>query len=257
MGDIATAARRLAATLACLFAAGAAAQDTAAHAPLAYVDWLSHAAVGGLAALAGIFAHRAWSRRRWRAAPAGLVNEAVLALDLVDSTQLADRHGDALAMRARMLLERRARAAASAHGAAFVETTGDGCMMTFASVDAAARAAAKLLRGLQERPPDMAPGPPLEVRAGLAYGELVLDVRGARHGAVINKAFRLMSADAAAFVAVEGEPRLAQIPERNRAFVDEDASHVLEAARFPLRQVGVCRLKGFAGFHRVYELQQG
>lgn len=219
------------------------------------LDETSHVLVGALAAIAGMFAHRAWSRRRWRRAPAATVTEAVLAVDLVNSTQLATRHGESVAMRARNVLERRALAAAEEPGVTFVENTGDGCMMTFPSVVAAVQAAAKLLRGLRDRPPDMAPSPPLEVRAAVTYGEILLDARGARHGATINEAFRLMGVAAGDFVAVEGEARLDEIPDRNRVFLDEDAANELRAADFAVRQVGVCRLKGFSGFHRVYELQ--
>ena len=32
------------------------------------------------------------------------------------------------------------------------------------------------------------------------------------------------------------------------------AANELACAEVPFRQVGVCRLKGFSGFHRVYEL---
>jgi class 3 adenylate cyclase len=220
----------------------------------AYLDWMSHVLVGVVAAVAGVLAHRAWSRRRWHRAPAGVVVEAVLAVDLVNSTWLATHHGEGLAMRARNVLERRALAAANSQGVTFVENTGDGCMMTFPSVLAAAQAAAKLLRGLHDRSPDMAPGPPLEIRAAVTYGEILLDARGARHGAAINKAFRLMSVLNDAFVAVEGEERQPEIPDRNRVFLDEDAANELGSAQVALRQVGVCRLKGFNGFHRVYEL---
>jgi class 3 adenylate cyclase len=219
------------------------------------LDDMSHVVVGMAAAAGGMLIHRAWTRRRWRPAPAATVIEAVLALDLVESTQLADRHGDALAMRARNVLERRALAAAEPRGVTFVETTGDGCLMTFPTVAAAAQAAAKLLQGLRERAPDMSPGPPLELRAGLAYGEILLDARGARHGAVIHKAFRMMAVPGEAFVSVEGEPRSPEIPDRNRVLLDEDAAVELRASEFKLRQVGVCRLKGFSGFHRAYELQ--
>lgn len=215
----------------------------------------SHILVGALAAIAGVFAHRAWTRRRWRPAPAATVTEAVLAVDLVNSTQLATRHGESVAMRARNVLERRALAAAEQPGVTFVENTGDGCMMTFPSVVAAVQAATKLLRGLRDRPPDMAPSPPIEVRAAVTYGEILLDARGARHGATINEAFRLMGVAAGDFVAVAGEERLDGIPDRNRVFLDEDAANELRAADFAFRQVGVCRLKGFSGFHRVYELQ--
>lgn len=219
------------------------------------LDDLSHVVVGMAAAVGGMLIHRAWTRRRWRPAPAAVVVEAVLALDLVESTQIADRYGDTLAMRARNVLERRALAAAEPYGTTLVETTGDGCMMTFPTVAAAAQAASRLLRELRERPPDISPGPPLEVRAGLTYGEILIDARGARHGAVINKAFRLMGVPGDAFVSVEGEPRSPEIPDRNRVLLDEDAAVELRAPEFRLRPVGVCRLKGFSGFHRAYELQ--
>ena len=228
---------------------------TAAMAPAFYGEWTFHVLVGVLAAAAGVLAHRAWSRRRWRRAPAGVVVEAVLAVDLVNSTWLATHHGEELAMRARNLLERRTLAAANPQGVTFVENTGDGCMMTFPSALAAAQAARTLLRSLRDRPPEMAPGPPLEVRAAVTYGQILLDSRGSRHGAAINEAFRLMSVPGDAFVIVEGEERMSEIPDRNRVFLDEDAAHELESAAVPIRQVGVCRLKGFSGFHRVYELR--
>ncbi|OGA16531.1 MAG: hypothetical protein A3I63_11635 [Betaproteobacteria bacterium RIFCSPLOWO2_02_FULL_66_14] len=253
-------AAAVAVALVSLFGADHAAAQIAPTPPLIHFDWgsifdyASHALVGALAAGAGVLAHRAWSRRRWRRGPAGTVTEAVLAVDLVDSTQLATRYGENLAMRARNLLERRALAAAGS-SVTFVENTGDGCMMTFPSVIAATRAAIKLLRGLHDRPPDMAPGPPVEVRAAVTYGEILLDARGVRHGAAINEAFRLMSVAGEAFVAVEGEERLEKIPDRNRVFLDEDAANELRSANVAFRPVGVCRLKGFGGFHRVYELQ--
>jgi class 3 adenylate cyclase len=183
------------------------------------------------------------------------VVEAVLAVDLVNSTWLATHHGEDLAMRARNVLERRMLAAAKPEGVTFVESTGDGCMMTFPSVLAAARAARTLLRGLRDRPPEMAPGPPLEVRAAITYGQLLLDWRGSRHGATINEAFRLMGVPSDAFVVVEGEERLAEIPDRDRVFMDEDSANELKSGDLTFRQVGVCRLKGFGGFHRVHELR--
>ncbi len=219
------------------------------------LDETSHILVGVMAALAGVFAHRAWSRRRWRRAPAGVVVEAVLAVDLVNSTWLATHHGEELAMRARHVLERRALAAAKPEGVTFVENTGDGCMMTFPSVRAAAQAARTLLLGLRERPPEMAPSPPLEVRAAITYGQILLDSRGSRHGATINETFRLMGVQSDAFVNVEGEERLTEIPDRNRVFLDEDAANELASTSVAFSQVGVCRLKGFSGFHRVYRLR--
>ncbi len=241
--------------LAFLISAGNAMAQSAAPTSRFLLDETSHILVGVVAALAGVLAHRTWSRRRWRRAPAGVVVEAVLAVDLVNSTWLATHHGEDLAMRARHVLERRTLAAAKPEGVIFVENTGDGCMMTFPSVRAAAQAARTLLLGLRDRPPEMAPGPPLEVRAAITYGQILLDSRGSRHGATINETFRLMGVPIDAFVSVEGEERLAEIPDRNRVFLDEDAANELTSTDASLRQVGVCRLKGFSGFHRVYELR--
>lgn len=152
-----------------------------------YLDWMSHVLAGVVAAVLGVLAQRTWARRRWRRAPAALLNEAVLAVDLVNSTHLASHHGDGVAMRTRNLLERRTLA-------------------------------------------------------------------GVRHGAAINKAFRLVSVPADAFVAVEGEERMQPISDRNRVLLDEDAVHELGNAPVSLRKVGVCRLRGFGGYHRVFEL---
>ena len=88
----------------------------------------------------------------------------------------------------------------------------------------------------------------------MTYGEILLDSRGARHGAAMNKAFRLMGVQSEAFVSVAGEEGLSEIPDRNRVFMDEDAANELRSTDAAFRQVGVCRLKGFSGFHRVFEL---
>lgn len=158
-------------------------------------------------------------------------------------------------MRARNFLAQRSLAAARACGVTFVENTGDGCMMTFPSVRAAVHAAAALLTEIRSRPPSLAPAPALEVRAAITYGEILLDSLGGRHAAAISKAFRLMAVKPDAFVAVAGEERVEEIADRNRLLLDEDAAGALGPSEGPIRQIGVCRLKGFGGFHRVFELR--
>jgi class 3 adenylate cyclase len=219
-----------------------------------YREWTFHVLIGVIAAAAAYLVYRARVRRRWRPAPAGSTSEAVLAVDLVDSTHLATHHGGQVAMRARNLMEDRARAAGQAHGVGFVEHTGDGALMTFPSVAAAVEAAILLLRRFQEPPPDPAPGPGLAVRAAVTYGEILLDSRGARHGVAINKAFRLITVAPAAFTQVEGEDRVREVPDRNRILVDEEAMNELSGAGVPFRFVGFCRLKGFTGLHAIYQI---
>ena len=208
--------------------------------------------VGAAAAGAGLVAYRTMRVRRRRAVSA--VAEAVLVVDLVESTHLATHYGDTLAMRARNALKDLALAAAERRGVAFAESTGDGWFMTFPSVAAALGAATDLLHGLRERPPDLSPAPPLEARAAITYGEILLDPRGHRHGAAINKAFRLVGLSPASFARVEGEAEAPSVPDRNRILLDEGATQELRAAEAPRRFVGFCRLKGFSGLHRVHQV---
>lgn len=211
----------------------------------------------GVAGAVGAFAvyRVARFRQRPRRGPAGFVTEAVLVVDLVGSTHLATHYGDGLAMQARTTLKDRALAAAQKHGLAFAENTGDGYFMTFPSVAAAIRTAVELLKNLKDQPPDLSPGPPLQVRAGISYGEILLDTGGNRHGATINKAFRLEGLNREAFAQMEGGTPAQEIPDRNRIFLDEEAAHEARASDIPMRFVGFASLKGFSGLHGVYELQ--
>jgi class 3 adenylate cyclase len=210
--------------------------------------------VAGIAITAiGVVVYRAarsWRRRR--RGPASFVSEAVLVVDLVESTRLATHFGDGLAMRARNALRERARAAAEGRRLTFAEHTGDGYLMTFASVGDAVGTAIALLQGLRDRPPDLSPGPPLAVRAGVSYGEILLDRTGARHGAVINKAFRLegLAPDAIDTRGDAGASRA--IPARDRILLDEDAAQELKGEGLPVHLLGLSPLKGFSGLHQVY-----
>ncbi len=204
---------------------------------------------------AGLVAYRVGrARRRRRPGPASFVSEAVLVVDLVDSTTLATHYGDGLAMRARTILRERALAAVEGQGLAFAESTGDGYLLTFPSVVGAVKTATALLTDLRDRPPDLSPGPPLAVRAGISYGEILLDARGGRHGAAMNKAFRLEGLSCESFAPVGQKGRPPEVPDRNRIFIDEEAAKELGDAGAPQRLVGFCSLKGFSGLHRVYEV---
>ncbi len=212
--------------------------------------------VGAAVAAAGLVAYRL-VRVRWRRrqVPAGFVTEAVLVVDLVQSTHLATHYGDGLAMKARTIVKDRTRAIAEGWRLVFAESTGDGYFMTFGSVADAVRTAVELLADLRARPPDLAPAPAPEVRAGITYGEILLDGRGIRHGAVINKAFRIEGVTREAFVQLEEGAEGAEFPDRNRILLDEEAAEEGRSGGFLSASVGFCRLKGFSGLHRVYQVR--
>jgi len=210
---------------------------------------LATVVVAGTGFVAFWLIQKQWRRRR---GPMNFVSEAVLVVDLVNSTFLATHYGEGFAMRARNTLKDRTMEVAEAHGLIFAENTGDGYFMTFPSVLQAVRTAVELLKGLKDRPPDMSPGPPLELRTGISYGEILIDDRGARHGTTINKAFRLEGLSPESFVQKEGD---GEVRDCNRILLAEEAEQELRLPDITLRSVGFCTLKGFSGLHRVFEVQ--
>jgi class 3 adenylate cyclase len=155
-------------------------------------------------------------------------------------------------MQARNALRERALGAAESRRLTFAEHTGDGYLMTFASVVDAVRTAIALLEDLRDRPPDVSPGPSLAVRAGISYGEILLDETGARHGAVINKAFRLEGL-APDDIDTRGDAGTSRaIPARDRILLDEDAAQELKTEGLRVHLLGLSPLKGFSGLHHVY-----
>jgi class 3 adenylate cyclase len=212
---------------------------------------LSGLAIAGAGFLASRIVRRRWRQRK---GPVEFVSEAVLVVDLVSSTHLATHYGNGLAMRARNLLKDRTLTAAETRGLTFAENTGDGYFMTFSSVAKAVEAAVTLLKDLKDRPSDPSSGPPLKLRAGISYGEILLDGNGSRHGAVINKAFRLESLSRESFDRLQGGTPLMEIPESDRIFIDEEAAQELRHNDIPHRFIGFCNLKGFSGLHRVFEI---
>jgi class 3 adenylate cyclase len=241
-------------------ASGRAMEPPAVSAPVSneWKEWAFLVLVGVVTTAAGSFAFWfARSHGRRRSGPASFVTEAVLVVDLVDSTRLATHYGDGLAMQAKNVLKDRTLAATEGHGLAFAESTGDGYFMTFPSVLNAVQVAIGLLKDLKDRPPELSSGALLAVRAGICYGEILLDGGGIRHGAVINRTFRLEGITREAFAEVEGGIERETIPEQNRIFLDEEAAEELRTAEIPLRFVGFCSLKGFSGLHRVYEVLWG
>lgn len=211
--------------------------------------------VGVVIAAVGLVAFRV-SRGRWhlKNGPVEFVSEAILVVDLVNSTHLATHYGDIVAMNATNAIKERTLTAAEGRGLTFAGDTGDGYFLTFRFVTDAVQSAIALLTDLRERPPDLSPGPGLEARIGISYGQIILDRRSLRHGAAINKAFRIEGVSRESFAQLEGERKICEVPERNRIFLDEDAAQELRSGKIPLRPVGFCRLKGFSGLHRIFEV---
>jgi class 3 adenylate cyclase len=115
------------------------------------------------------------------------------------------------------------------------------------------RAAVKILQNAEGYNKDAPEKERIELRVGISYGELALDEQRERHGAAINKAFRIEGLKKEDQQSMGGGLEPEDFPEKNRIFVSEETKEeIKDVPEIPVHQVGVFDLKGFTGLHRIY-----
>jgi class 3 adenylate cyclase len=167
--------------------------------------------------------------RRWRTFPDGFANRALVTLlltDVVGSTALATRLGDAAWDDLLATHYEAARAELERFGGHEVGTTGDGMVATFTGPAAALQCAAALTQG--------APAHGLHIRAGVHVGEVELvgnDVRG---------------------VTVHEAARIKEQAGADEVFVSETTQALASASGLAFEDRGVHELKGLDAERRLF-----
>ena len=181
------------------------------------------------------------------------IHEAILVVDLCESTKMAVTQGDVFAMRIKNKMKACVREVAQSFGATFLENIGDGYMVTFPTGADAVRAAVKILQNAEEYNKTVPEKEKIDLRIGLNYGEMVLDEQGGRHGAALNKVFRIEG------ITKEQQQNLGEglkpeeFLDKNRIFMSEEIKEeIKDMGDIHAQLVGVFDLKGFTGLHRIY-----
>jgi pSer/pThr/pTyr-binding forkhead associated (FHA) protein len=186
--------------------------------------------------------------------PKSLV-EAVLVLDLCDSTTMANRYGDAFALQIKEALRGLVKPIFTQAGVSFLKGTGDGFLATFPDLTKAVESAVRILQEKGDVLPKASDGRSPMLRFGIHFGQTHVDSDGDRQGDVINMAFRLEGAGTSGFHETRGGLEKDSLPLQDRVFVSEHAHAELDRlGGLPSRLVGFFDLKGLAGRHRVYEV---
>jgi class 3 adenylate cyclase len=182
------------------------------------------------------------------------LREAIVVLDMCNSSALANQFGDEQAMKVKRELRRHYLPTARRWGAQFVKSTGDGYLVTFSRARDAVGASVQILQYLQGYNRTVLASEQLRLRFGLNCGETMVDADGDRHGNAVNVAFR-----------VEGvrEEHRQEPAEEGENFRLEDRVYMTSnvyAELPPLAQaachlVGRFVLKGIAEQQLLYEVQ--
>jgi class 3 adenylate cyclase len=160
---------------------------------------------------------------------------AVLVTDIVGSTELTTRLGDAAALELVRVHDALVRRALAAHDGREVKHTGDGIMAAFEDVANAVRSAAEIQRRFSLYNAEACES--LRVRIGIHAGEPVAN-HNDLFGATVQLAFRLCSEAEADGIMVSGIVR---------ELADEEASRFVA--------LGEQRLKGFAERTSVFRFE--
>lgn len=202
----------------------------------------------------------AWLIRRhdfrlggWLQSRDAFVTEAILVVDLCGSTKLAVTQGDVFAMRVKNNMKVRVREIADKLGANYFESTGDGYLITFPAAADAITAAIRVLQQAADHNKTASEKGRIELRIGINFGELILDEDGGRHGASINKAFRIEGLTKEQRRNLGDAQEHTGFVQKNRIFVSEEISEEVKGNHeIKIRPIGIFELKGFTGLHRVY-----
>ena len=160
---------------------------------------------------------------------------AVMFTDIVGSTEMTARLGDAAALELVRVHDALVRRGLGSHGGREIKNTGDGIMASFAKVADAVRGAADIQRRLADY--NAGASETLSVRIGVHAGEPVQE-HNDLFGATVQLAFRLCSEAEADGVVVSGLVR---------ELCDEDTSRFVA--------LGERRLKGFADATPVFRFE--
>jgi class 3 adenylate cyclase len=181
------------------------------------------------------------------------INEAILVVDLCGSTRMAVTQGDVFAMRIKNRMKDCVREVAESFRAKFLENIGDGYLITFPTGADAVRAAIKIIQNADDYNKEAPEKEKIELRIGINYGELVLDEQGGRHGAAINKVFRIEGIKKDQMQNLGEGLKPEEFLEKNRIFLSEEINEEIKDMKdIQAQLVGVFDLKGFTGLHRIY-----
>jgi class 3 adenylate cyclase len=183
-------------------------------------------------------------------------SEALVVIDVVNSTGLVTRFGNALLATLKERLERVVTPICQRHAVTYTKGTGDGYLVTFASTAQGMGALREVFAAISTMNEGLPEGAELALRAAMNFGEVIVERDSDRTGGAVHKTFRLQSVGAGELIEADGGIKRDAFPLKNYIIVSEEAASGLK--RVPGVQcqfLGLCELKGFPGLHRVYQLQ--
>ncbi len=190
-----------------------------------------------------------------KAGPGAFLSEAILVVDMCNSTDKANLYGDSLAFKLFNELTDIVKPMCEREKFNYFKTTGDGYMVTFPTTASAKNVAVELLKKINSRNKKVDKKERIDLRFAINIGETRVDIGEDRVGAAVNMTFRVEGVQKDKMMSAPGGIKPDEMPEKNRILLTEQAYINLNSTEdINARLIGFFELKGFNGLHRIYQL---
>jgi len=177
--------------------------------------------------------------------------EAIVVVDIVGSSKIAQALGDRMASKVKNVLFQNIKNSLAKFPAEFMKNTGDGYMLIFGNVMNAVKFAIELMRSTKGDGTYKG----FHIRLGIHYGETYKLPDGDRRGMNVDMAFRIESVKIDNMHQTVVGIRKDEMPRVDRIFISEVVQKLIPShSSIKTRCIGYFDLKGFTGRHKIFEV---
>ena len=181
--------------------------------------------------------------------------EAIVVIDLCDSSVIANRYGVDFLMELLQMLRGLIHPTAEVQNVQFLRSKGDDFLITFATALEGLATAREVLMQIQAYNNAPKSGVPIYLHMGIHFGETRIGWEDDRFGDAVNRAFRVAGLKTEDMIEIEGGISASEVPVQNAILISE---HVYEELKdideVQYRLLGLFKLKGIAERHMIYEV---
>lgn len=183
------------------------------------------------------------------------LTEAIVVVDLCNSTEIASKYGDSFSLNLLKILNKAVNLAAKKQRYQFIKGTGDGSLITFPKISNSVHFALNLFNLISNYNKKVNKSKKINLRIAIHFGETNVNGTGDRLGTAVNMAFRVEGANSNNLMPIENGMTREEMPLDNYIFVTEIvAKEVQQIKRVKSKLVGLFELKGITGLHRIFQI---
>lgn len=186
------------------------------------------------------------------------VPEAVMVVDICESSKMMDLYGDGATYLIKNALEDIMFPIFKNNKSTFTKSTGDGFLVCFPNSRLSLDTALQVLEGVSTYNSKVEDGPQIHLRFGIHFGAVRIRHDGDRHGTNINIPFRVEGLKGEDLITVKDGITREEFKLMDRILITEALySEVLKKGDYNIRFVGLFELRNITGIHKIYQVVTG